>query len=46
MSQEVHHRMLETFESKTENIGFDREISKERDISPEKKKKDNELLIR
>ena len=28
---------LETVESKTENIGFDREIPKERNISPEKK---------
>ena len=36
--QKVHHR-LEAVESQTDNTGFDKEILKERHISPEKDRK-------
>ena len=36
--QNVHHR-LEAVESQTDNTGFDKEILKERHISPEKDRK-------
>ena len=36
-SQELHHRIVN--EKETKNIGFDREIPKERYISPEKRQK-------
>ena len=39
VSRSSPHNSLRTVKNKTKNIGFDREITKERYISPEKRQK-------